>query len=129
MEAAKEIHVDSSLFSVEVERTKFLTKQRLKKKENADVTPLKDTGLLISRNFASGKKAQLAKMREIDDDVREFLALDSYFSRQDLQRRMSLVGSATDVMKSNESSSDLKFLLISYDFQKFIKNKTFCFNC
>jgi len=107
LDAAKEIHVDSSLHPIEVERAKFLAKKKAKLKEGQDTVQEKETGLLISRNFASGKKKQLAKMREIDPDVREFLAIDEYKNK----RRASFDMGEAKGMVTDASSGDLKFLL------------------
>ena len=110
LEAAKEIHVDSSLHAIEIERTRFLAKKKANLKLGQSTTQKEETGLLITRNFASSKKAQLAKMREIDADVREFLALDEYNARMDAKRRASVVADSKDLVPA-QSTSDLKFLL------------------
>jgi hypothetical protein len=108
LEAAREIHVDTALHAIEVERTKFLAKMKLRRKEGPDTAAQTDTGPLITRNFAAGKKAQLAKMREMDDDVREFLGLDAYFARQErIRERAASVSS----LGASPSTTDMKFLL------------------
>lgn len=113
LDAAKEIHVDVTLHPMEIERTRFLTRQKSKLKEGMGTATKVESGLLIKRNFATGKKAQLAKMREMDADVREFLALDAYFARQELRRKESVASDSNAVASSQLA---VKFLLgRSYD--------------
>lgn len=105
--------MDPALHAIEVARTKFLVKQKQKMKlqqgQGSGGAVGGETGMLIARNFAAGKKAQLAKMREMDADVREFLGLDSYFARQEERRRSSL--RPHEKSKLESSVTDLKFLL------------------
>ena len=93
---------------MEVERTKFLARQKSKMKDGMESVAQQETGLLITRNFATGKKSQLAKMRDMDDEMREFLALDSYFDRQDMK-----LGAMDDQQSKGlaHSQSAVKFLM------------------